>query len=494
MKQILLSCSFLWLISTHLLAQGIAINEDNSSPDGSAILDIKSTSKGMLIPRMTKADREAISSPATALMVYQTDNDKGFYYYENSTWNKVGLLSGTIISTDSYSQEIVDAGYTLYGVQNITLDNIQSVSVTADSWLNTSNVTNTAELRSEHTAIWTGTEMIIWGGVSSAYLDTGAKYNPTTDSWTSIETTDAPDARGNHTAIWTGTEMIIWGGNDFLFNFNTGARYNPTTDTWLSISTSAAPSARSKHTVVWTGTEMIIWGGSDGTKLNTGARYNLSSGTWSTMSTTNAPSAREGHTAVWTGAEMIVWGGNDNTFSNVNTGAKYNPTTDTWTTITTVNAPDARRDQTAIWTGTEMIIWGGAISSFPFYLGSGAKYNPTTDTWTTITTTSARTNHKAVWTGNEMIIWGGFDVNTYNRTNTGSMYNPTTDAWTVINTTDAPTARIEHTAVWTGTEMIIWGGSIPGFTNTGGRYYLNSQTGFNNLGNEEKQLFYYQKN
>ena len=46
-----------------------------------------------------------------------------------------------------------------------------------------------------HTAVWTGSEMIVWGGFDSgtSYLNTGGRYNPSTDSWTATSTTNAPD-------------------------------------------------------------------------------------------------------------------------------------------------------------------------------------------------------------------------------------------------------------------------------------------------------------
>jgi len=61
-------------------AQNISINNDGSSPDNSAMLDITSTSRGVLVPRMTEAQRTAIVNPATGLLVFQTDNDTGFYF------------------------------------------------------------------------------------------------------------------------------------------------------------------------------------------------------------------------------------------------------------------------------------------------------------------------------------------------------------------------------------------------------------------------------
>ena len=62
-------------------AQGVGVNTDNSTADPLAILDIKSTSKGLLAPRMTQAQRNAIASPAIGLLIYQTDATAGFYTY-----------------------------------------------------------------------------------------------------------------------------------------------------------------------------------------------------------------------------------------------------------------------------------------------------------------------------------------------------------------------------------------------------------------------------
>ena len=135
-----------------------------------------------------------------------------------------------------------------------------------------------------HTAVWTGSEMIVWGGVNiSGYLNTGGRYDPGTNSWTATSTTNAPaaprrshgsvdrqrnDRLGrerprphvehrrqiqsrhrqldshqhhqrahcprNHTAVWTGSEMIVWGGSDGFDYLNTGGRYNPSTDSWTA--------------------------------------------------------------------------------------------------------------------------------------------------------------------------------------------------------------------------------------------------------------------
>jgi hypothetical protein len=128
----------------------------------------------------------------------------------------------------------------------------------------------------------------------------------TPDAWTATSTTNAPSARWFHTAVWTGTEMIVWGG---FTSVNTRGRYSPSTDSWMATSTTNAPEGRYSHTAVWTGTHMIVWGGALYDEAsNTGGRYNPSTDTWTATSTTNAPERRGSHTAVWTGTEMIIWG------------------------------------------------------------------------------------------------------------------------------------------------------------------------------------------
>lgn len=98
MKNICFFTCMLMALSLTSVAQNVGINTDGSDPDISAILDVKSTSKGLLIPRMTEVQRIAITSPATGLMVFQTDNTTGYYYYD-VTWKMVGLST-----SDHWSQ------------------------------------------------------------------------------------------------------------------------------------------------------------------------------------------------------------------------------------------------------------------------------------------------------------------------------------------------------------------------------------------------------
>ncbi len=387
--------------------------------------------------------------------------------------------------------------------------------------------------RDSHTAVWTGSEMIVWGGqyqtsvaaiTVTETLGSGARYNPATNLWSPISGMGSPSPRLGHTAVWTGTEMIVWGGqsgNPFgpvplqtYAELSDGGRYNPATNTWLPVSLTGAPSARSAHTATWTGGQMVVWGGLQYsmalgfTPLATGARYSPALDTWTSVSSTAAPTARKGHTAVWTGAKVLVWGGvNDNMGTFYNDGAGYDPTADTWSAIPKPGTPalpgtemDSRFAHTAVWTGTEMIIWGGQGPIGDLNFG---RYNPTSNAWVVLPSASffgagpsateqpfARANACVVWTGKEMIVWGGGDPMMGDFQNTGGVYDPVTNVWVSMPTSARPSARNSHTAVWTGSKMLIFGGygvlsGIPG----GQPVSLGSLTGYS----PAQRLFLYQK-
>ncbi len=103
MKNLILLAVLAFGIGTAAQAQNVAINTDGSTANASAILDVKSTTQGMLVPRMTAAQRTAISTPATGLLVYQTDATAGFYFHNGSAWvslntttDAAALTSGTL--------------------------------------------------------------------------------------------------------------------------------------------------------------------------------------------------------------------------------------------------------------------------------------------------------------------------------------------------------------------------------------------------------------
>ena len=91
---------FYSFIANTLIGQNVGINATGASPDASAILDLSSTSKGLLVPRMTSAQRTAISSPATGLLVY--DNTTGsFWYYSGSSWINLSAAGASLTDNDN---------------------------------------------------------------------------------------------------------------------------------------------------------------------------------------------------------------------------------------------------------------------------------------------------------------------------------------------------------------------------------------------------------
>jgi len=392
---------------------------------------------------------------------------------------------GVVLSATDGNAALVNAGYVKIG----------SALVSA----------NAPSVRVSFTSVWTGSEMIVWGGEyytatgSTVALGSGASYEVAGYAWTSLPTSGAPSARSGHFAVWSGNEMIVWGGRDVSSNVVwNGGRYRPSTKTWAAVTSTNAPSARYGHSVVSTGSEMIIWGGyttGPNPDLNTGARYNPASNAWTATATAGAPTARYLHCAVWTGTEMIVWGGSDSNGNKLFTGARYNPATNTWTAMTTTGAPSARTEFSTMWTGSEMIIWGGTAPNT--LVNDGGRYNPTTNTWTALPGSgapSARGGSYVAWTGTEMVVWGGYGAGGY--VSDEGRYNPVLNSWTVSPSNGSPSARGYSTAVTTGSEMIIWGGqAIIGldsvYLNDGGRYNLTTHT-WTPIVNQ-REMFLYQK-
>ena len=130
-----------------------------------------------------------------------------------------------------------------------------------------------------HTAVWTGHEMIVWGGFDAQTIyNSGGRYTPDDDGWQPLSLNGAPDGRFWHSAVWTGSEMVVWGGNannalNIGFSLNSGGRYQPSVDRWVATDVLKAPEGRSWHSAVWSGSAMLVWGGASSGYLNDGASY-----------------------------------------------------------------------------------------------------------------------------------------------------------------------------------------------------------------------------
>lgn len=426
-------------------------------------------------------------------------NAAGQFLNSSGNW-AAAIPSNTIVAADKYPESNLLSNGFIYAGKMRNVEVFKDSAIGAfDTWI-TTGLGDTPVSRMEHSAVWTGTEMIVWGGRNSVsqYNSSGGVYNPVADLWRSTGTNGAaPAPRSRHTAIWTGTEMIIWGGYDGVTNFGDGYKYNPVTETWSVISTANAPSGRRGHSVVWTGTLMIVWGGLNaGGVQSDGAAYNPSNNTWATLPTLNAPSARVLHSVSWTGADMIIWGGWNNAGTYYSTGSRYNPGTNLWTPVSNTNAPSVRSSHTATWTGTAMVVFGGYNGTT--VLGTAASYNPSNNTWTTLFPgTIGMYGQTAVWTGNHILYFGGISTS-LNPTDELIYSYPDLDNWGPVSALNAqPDRRKLHTAIWTGTQLVIWGGesaiSNKGIS-TGGRFFPYQTGGTSVKVWQFGSMFLYKKN
>ncbi|RKH78008.1 hypothetical protein D7Y27_20325 [Corallococcus sp. AB004] len=338
--------------------------------------------------------------------------------------------------------------------------------------------------RSQVASVFDGQNVLLWGGrggcTADGFCGDGARFNVAAKTWTPMSTQGALSARSLHTAVWTGERMMVWGGlgcGGPDVPCGDGATYDPASDAWSPpIKSDYAPAPRWGHTALWTGTQMLVWGGKDARAprvFRDGAIYHAKEDLWTTMNFVKAPPNRYAHSAVWIDGVMYVWGGNGGSLFDVAMadGSMYGPHGDGWLAMPPEEgSPKARWSHTAVWTGSSMIIWGGTgcgddpQQDPPIYCDKGAAFDPVYRVWSAISTKGApspRIGHTAVWTGSKMVIWGGTSPTCGSGggvCSDGAAYDPATDTWAPLRTEGAPSARTGHVSVWTGNALFIWGG------------------------------------
>lgn len=181
MKNIFLAIAII-LFALNTNAQSVAINNDGTTAHASAILDLKSTNQGVLVPRMTASQRGLIASPATGLMVYQTDAPAGFYFYNGTSWT---TLNGTNGSNGTNGQGVPTGGTTgqVLSKINATDFNTQWVSPTGGGATLDLLATNTSSTAVFALAQGTNTgDIVTYNNVVTT--PTLGSYNTTTNTYT----------------------------------------------------------------------------------------------------------------------------------------------------------------------------------------------------------------------------------------------------------------------------------------------------------------------
>jgi hypothetical protein len=241
--------------------------------------------------------------------------------------------------------------------------------------------------RYHHTAVWAGKEMIVWGGWGGPIRPRqlradGAAYDRRADAWRMIA--PAPlSPRRFHVAVWTGDEMIVWGGSKPLPRERErvlvdGAAYDPERDAWRRIAATRLLGGRGimpaglepDLDAEWTGHEMIVW------SRYGGASYDPERDRWKRIP---APPPEIRHVAggqtVWSGGELIVWGDEGDDGSDIQQGAAFDPRARRWRALPA--APIRGRDRhAAISTPQGMLVWGGCCNRGTRFYADGAIIRP----------------------------------------------------------------------------------------------------------------------
>jgi len=331
--------------------------------------------------------------------------------------------------------------------------------------------------RSEYAAVWTGKQMIVWGGYSgtlTVYGD-GAAYDPATRTWMKIAA--GPLAgRDLPVTVWTGKYMLIFGGVATSGAYSDGAAYDPATNTWRKL----APIPRSLggnltgsgSYAVWTGKVMVAWGffghgrGGHGGGSLAAATYNPAANSWTTGTVAPAQAPTFGD-AFWTGKKMIIWGssfaagdvpGLEGVNYGHNEGFAYDPATGRWTMLPASPLGQTGRNRMlAAWTGRYLVVGGGDNATG--LQKDAAAYDPVTNSWTRLP--DAPVGFEGNGTAPD--IWTGASVITIEDAVPGGRplsLDLTTRSWSLGPKAPLP-GRQEAHELWTGSKVLAWGGGVP---------------------------------
>jgi photosystem II stability/assembly factor-like uncharacterized protein len=307
-------------------------------------------------------------------------------------------------------------------------------------------------------AVWTGTEVLIVGGLDpQGQVRAGASaYDPATDTWRTLAAPPDGSLRMHPVVAWTGSEMLVIGGGEYdgtQMNGD-GLAYNPSTDSWrstgplLGFVTDRSPTA-------WTGRELLVWPVDQaGNPTANPVGFDVATGAWRQLPTPPIE-PRQQAASVWTGQEWIIWGGQGQK-AELADGASFNPTTNTWKVMAT--SPLAARRTGAVWTGSEMLVAAGSSGGDPqtgnnvFAMADGAAYDPAANSWRKIRDGFAHPGFLSVWTGHQMIMFAKAGA---------VVYDASTDQWIDMCCSVNEGGAGGGTPVWTGSVVVLVGSNEP---------------------------------
>ncbi len=285
--------------------------------------------------------------------------------------------------------------------------------------------TNTIAGRWTHAYAAFGNKLFVFGSRNPVIAE-GTIFDNATGTWTPVNTTGSLEPRYGARAVYTGSKIIVFGGVAVgVGSTNTGAIYDPATNTWAPFPQTNTIPTRALHAMAYMNGKIFVFGGyyeevgSGFGSRNDGYVYDMATQTWSAISLTGAPPATERLNAIYTGSKILIFGGCSAAHVS-NVLYQFDPATNLWSTINAAGPPSARCGNSLVWNGREMIAFGGSST---FISGSlnvtplndAGAFDPATNTWRLFAgpagAMSARTDHAAAWLSDKMIIWSGLTAN-----------------------------------------------------------------------------------
>jgi sporulation and spore germination protein len=301
-------------------------------------------------------------------------------------------------------------------------------------------------------SVWTGKEMILFGRVQKrgstgeilGSANLAAAYDPGANAWRRLAAPfSAPGYPGDWNAVWTGKEMLVLG--------DVNQAYDPESNRWRRFP--SAPAGRA-GIARWTGRELVEWGGGCcGDVSSDGAAYDPSKNTWRKIALPPV-GGQQSPVGAWTGKELVIFPGRDPEGKPVG-GAAYDPAKDTWRALG--SKPEPALGASAVWDDHDVLVVGGSRAHG--LATNGIVYDPATNRSRRLAQSSGRIGAAIVWTGRRVLVWGGktFPGATVALRH-GLSYEPIGNRWAPLPQSPLP-GRVGPTAVWTGRELIAWGGS-----------------------------------